>query len=256
MRRPALYLIIVIASFGCRTTTGKESETIRMIQLQTLSFGTVSDTVIVPFVTNNRIVYYKDLQLYITRTLRSMEIGDTDKYVYDTLFHYHVIKQGDDLGLQYDSLNIKIPKKFRIDSLLKENQMDAEYLRIFDFVYSNPFEVTRNKFGELVNEKYAFAKKNGKPDSIFRYYDLKLKGIDFSYSRKIDSLKKSKLVKTIFLEGVVPLRRSAGYKLSFEMSEVPIKDPKFYIDLFKRYTRDIEGISKREAIHPIRMKHF
>jgi len=96
-------------------------------------------------------------------------------------------------------------KVFDIDSAKEELTLsltDKDY-ETFNYELGNPAGVFKN--GKILIEKFAI-KKTGVDDidSIYRYYNEGYKDIDFSFSKKLDQQKKSKLYKTLFVYNAIP----------------------------------------------------
>jgi len=181
------------------------------------------------------IFYYSDYILYrLSPTIR-FETGEklrgTEPY-----FAYN---KRDDFGFLFTSLNDSSKgTKYPVDSFLA-----ARGLRGKDF--DNPIdslwtltEVIKDKEVMLL-EKYGSLKQGDETtiDSIYYYYSKDMNRIEYSFSKKLDSIKAMKLFKARFLynervstsnEIILPKR-----ELSFELIEESAPNPQKVIEFIK-----------------------
>ncbi|MFI5450571.1 hypothetical protein ACHMWN_00265 [Pedobacter sp. UC225_61] len=118
----------------------------------------------------------------------------------DTSYIVHVFQKGSKNGLSYHLDSFKEEKGivFNIDSLLQTLGLDKQNMLLLNLDLGKPDKVIKEK--NVVIEKFSFTKKSASdPDSAYRYYDRRLRNVDFSFSERLDKQKNSKLVKTLFI---------------------------------------------------------
>lgn len=156
---------------------------------------------------STKIAYWGDYSMYIVTLLRQKTNDVYDKQTQtmtstviktDTAYLYHVIKNGSKAGLVYggDKVDTLKGKTFHLDTLFKYQGMNYDSYRGLSLDLGQPTETVNLSETEKI-EKYFYKKtKKGDPDSIYRYYDTRLKNIDFTYSPSLDKKSQSKLVRT------------------------------------------------------------
>lgn len=114
----------------------------------------------------------------------------------DTVFRYFLVKNKDSIGLAYDNLNVETKgTKFQLDSLLERLTINEKNMEVFALDLGVPIDV--EKAGKSVKiEKYYTKSDPQDADSIYRYYDSRLKNIPFSFAPELDKQNNSKLYKT------------------------------------------------------------
>ena len=106
-------------------------------------------------------------------------------------------------------------------------------------------EVKKDKDG-IVIEKYGMMKQGDEMsiDTIYYYYSKKMNNIEYSFSKKLDSISRKKLFKVRLLynskfsssnKSVLPKR-----EISFEIREVTPPDPKDVFSIFRKYQNIIK----------------
>lgn len=157
----------------------------------------------------------------------------------DTTFKYYIVKNDEDMGMQYDNDLNKV-KQFSLDSLLKENGLHLSMFGVYQLRLTKPDKI--EDYGNIKIEKY-FKKKlaEGDSDSIYRYFDKKLSNINFSYSPFLDKKAKSKLFKTSFINIYKPGEMKNNVirtELYSEFKEVNILNQDFLEKIVKKYQHD------------------
>jgi len=115
----------------------------------------------------------------------------------DTVFSFHVIKNGSKTGIVYgrDKIDPHRGQIFYLDTLLKYQAMDNESYKGLSLDLGKPDQTIEIDNTKKV-EKFLFKKiRKGDPDSIYRYYDTKYKDLDFTFSPSLDKENASKLVR-------------------------------------------------------------
>lgn len=209
------------------------------------------------------LAYYEDFEVYeepitqyiidSTKTEGNVikNIGHESK---DTLFNYFLTKKGMDKVLMYEALDSKNYIIINRDSLLRKFNINEENLETLSFDLGVPNQTIRNKKTNVIEIEH-FVEKNPQEsyaDTTSRYYNIKLKDIDFSYSPALDKEKKSKLAITRFI--YLP-RRTKQKDGKFEMSpyiedssmmrETRTKREDIYLALIERFKRDSKNLSKK-----------
>ena len=160
-------------------------------------------------------------------------------------FKYFVFKRNSEIGLELDSLNIKIRKKVEKDSIFKKyitNEMNFHTNKNFTVVHT---EILPNN---ILFQKYAsndIRRPYWYSDSIYCYYSKKLNGIEYSYSKPLDSLMGMKLFKTeVIFDSLYKtnlVQNGLPRVLRHEMKEIKVKDPALIKSLCQRYEREINN---------------
>lgn len=146
------------------------------------------------------------------------------------------------LCYKFDSLNQENGKRSSIDSFLTERWIIPPQV-FFDLKNDSLVSQIKDIKKGLQIEKYISKNKIDPTynDSTFFYYTSEINGIHFSFSRKLDSIKKMKLYKFKLIynknsAGSNLFERSAK-KLFFELNEVPINNPNEITSFFKRFDK-------------------
>ncbi|TCC88040.1 hypothetical protein EZ428_20165 [Pedobacter frigiditerrae] len=253
-----LNLIPLLFIFGCQVKNKNVNGKLITLSVVTADRTTTLDGLTNVDSTGVNIIYYNDYIIYKTRNItyrKSIDtiIGDTTFAGFinpDTSYRHFVIKKKNDFGFYYDDDKPKHVVRFSIDSLLKAISLHSSNFNVYNLELGTPTEIVKTG-GKLVVEKYLNKKTVPQdPDSIYRYYDMGLNGIDFSFSPLLDKEQKSKLVKTSFIniykgeaikENVI---RSEFYS---EMKEIKITNPKDYILLIKQYETDLNRMNLKQS---------
>ncbi len=197
-----------------------------------------------------RIVYDQEFRLYMESTdrYRPNIIIDSNgkpvmgKSIHDTVYIAYAFIAKAKAGLKYEisKAGIGLPVKFDVDSMIEIVGYDKSSFRSFNIDLGKPTEVVKN--GKKVVEKY-LKKKAGilDADSIFKYYDEDWTDVKFTFSPKLDSIKKSKLYKILYIFNPIPKGVVADFavprrEMFYEFRLVHDKDPSRYqkiIDTFK-----------------------
>lgn len=199
-----LGILLFLLSVGCKIVNKQNKfEGIALVNVDktyTLNSQISNDSTWLFKFYNHSYVIYK-LPKIVFKNSRSIVIGDTINLEFfdpDTTFKYYIVKGSNNYGIEYDN-KLKYVKQFSLDSLLVENGLNSKNFEIYELNLGKPDKIERiNEFLEI--EKYS-NEKNTKEDSdsIYRYFDKRLVGINFSLSTLLDKKKRSKLSKSSFI---------------------------------------------------------
>ena len=162
-------------------------------------------------------------------------------------YQYFGVQKNEENGIFYDSLNVKQSRNFSVDSVLTTRAFKK--MKLYDGKNRILVERLKQDDGQII-EKYVCKEKRdySYPDTTFVYYSDKLKDIEYSFSRELDSLKGMKVQKMVMLYNA---QQYAGMpvkfperRLSFEMNEVPITNLEEIKSLFERLKEDYKAIKK------------
>lgn len=181
------------------------------------------------------IFYWEDYVLYklpaVVQFETNQNIGGTEPYL--------ILKKGNSEGYYFESLKDSSKGlRVNIDSFLTRKGLKGkDFETPADTAWRLIIENSNTPNGEIV-EKYVPIHPPNETmfDSIFYYYSKGLKKVDFTFSRKLDSIKHSKLsrIRVMYNERfsqedqfVIPKR-----EFLFDLREVIPKDPKIIKERF------------------------
>ena len=159
------------------------------------------------------IFYCDDYTVYQTPVHHSSSISNVDRDGNEITvsvpkewitFNYRVNKKNNPIGFKFDSLTAENPKTESIDTfLLNYTFKNFPFYRV-----DNDSLVQSGSINHVLIEKYLCKDKKDAtyPDSSFYYFKPGFKNIDYSFSTKMDLIKKMKLFKVeyIFKESPQP----------------------------------------------------
>ncbi len=243
--------VIIFFSLGCgQIKTCSSQKTISAIRVTSSLPGVDSQGQMIRHEDTLAVFYYKDLVMYqisILNTYSNTVLNKSGDVESETLtgvklvYKYFVFKKGDPFGIIFDSIDSKWGKRISVDSFLMSNTVTS-----FDKFYRRKrlndslIGIADERGGDIVVEKYIPKMKLdiSKSDSTLLYLNRRLKGIGFSFSNEVDSVRKSKLVQVriIFstqLDKVDPYLRQRR-EILFKLEEVKVKNSEAILKLFKR----------------------
>lgn len=208
-------------SYSFPTSVYRENDEIKIY--------TLKDTIL--------IFYYSDYLIYRLPPTVKFE---TDEQIKGTE-PYFIYNKKDSFGIFFNSLTDSSSGIIcRVDSFLfnrgfKVKDIDFPVDSIWHLM-----EVKKDKDG-IVIEKYGIMKPGDElsVDTIYYYYSKKMNKMEYSFSKKLDSISRKKLFKARFLFNskfsnsnklVLPKR-----EISFEIREVDPRDPKDVFSIIKKY---------------------
>lgn len=197
-----------------------------------------------------RMVNYNGCTLYVVWSIRGNIIteiaGDSIiNRVYptkDTITNYFVVKDEAKEGLRYDS--VYTPRRFRLDSLLEMLSINESNKKGFESDLGQPSRIkTEGPNNEILIEQYFTKTDKSDVDSIYRFYDNRLRDIGFSFSRKLDMQRNSKLYKISHI--LLPTMSANGSftsrsEMTIEIKKVKLKhqEQDKLIEVFNRFEKD------------------
>lgn len=173
------------------------------------------------------IYYWENYVFYNIPYKKTFEI-DERLINEEVKYSYFLFKKGNIYGYLFNSLDdTSLPQKLQVDSFLFRRAYAAK----FDLKFKSLVEVKGDKHNNSLIEKYVPENINNETyfDTIIFYFDKRLNGIDFSFSKDLDSAKEKKLYKVRLLYNE---KFSATYQMMvpkremlFEIQNMPIKNP-------------------------------
>ena len=189
------------------------------------------------------VFYYSDYLIYRLLPTVKWETGENIKGTEP----YFIYTERDSCGILFNSLTDSACSIIcRIDSFLFNRAFRGEDLDIpVDSLWS--ITEVKKENGEILIEKYGSTKQGDEMtvDSIYYYYSRKMNRVQYSFSKKLDSISGMKLFKCRLIfnskfskshNGVLPKR-----EISFEIREEVPPDEKEILSLIKKY-RSIKKI--------------
>ena len=183
------------------------------------------------------IFYYSDYVVYRLSATRQFETGEKLKGTEP----YFIYNKKNDFGFLFNSLNDSSQGiKYPLDSFLANRGLKGKDFDIpVDSLWSLT-EVVKIKKNSLL-EKYTSLKQGDETtiDSIYYYYSKDMNKIEYSFSKKLDSIRAMKLYKIRLLynqrisvsnEVLLPKR-----ELSFEIITENVYDPRKIIEFIKKF---------------------
>jgi hypothetical protein len=181
-----------------------------------------------------KLYYYKDLILY---RLSESRILETEELIPGTE-NYFIRKRKADSGFLFISLSDTTSRKLPADSILINGAYQGASVELSsNFTPVNLVKEGKDRF----HEEYSMNASNNEnlPDSIYLYYSKELKKVDYTFSRKLDSLKGMKLYKfrLLYNEKVLRVTNQTIPKREFlfEIRTQGEPTPKPIMEFIKRF---------------------
>ena len=201
------------------------------------SFPLFKSDTIYPILDSVAVIHYKNYALYEFEDIHTIQ-NDSSIIDKKVINRYFLLKGKEKHGYYYDSLNAKNGKRVSTDSILSKK---AYYNQTF-FIPSimQLISSKKNQNGYKLIEKYKCKSKvdHTYPDTMIVYYSNKMKGINFTLSKDLDSIKKMKAVKlralfnSQFIKGYP--KKIPQYEYKFELKEDSISNLKKYQDFIEK----------------------
>jgi len=201
---------------------------------------TIYDTLTIP------IYYYQGLTAYkLIYRLDSLDslgnlIGSQNRY------HFFVYKKDDIFGYIYNSFDSKVATKVSADSMLKHG-IWCEANNLYSGFSQNIIQLVStysNKDSGTLHEFYVYRRKNDSTISgnFSLSFSDKIKGIEYSLSKELDSLKGMKLY-NVKMEGHIQSQKKGKIvydtlRTVDDLKEIVIKDSIEILQYFTRYKKD------------------
>ena len=208
-----------------------------------------------PFIDNNgklykydtpmvKIYYYQDISMY--RFGYHYDSTSNGKLIISEYRnHYFIHKKEDTFGYNYDEYKSKFGVRLSADSMFKEQWVTAnQQYPIFTQNTVTLISSVQNSDSGTLHEVYAL---KGKKDTamtgtISLSFTNKIKGIDYSLCKELDSIKNMKLYK---IKIVNNSRYMKDYKITLDkaeqaygLEEVPVENREEILSYFERYKKD------------------
>lgn len=200
-----------------------------------------------------KIVYYENFILFeipYVNQVSNVNMDSNGNVISENLVKtelkhkFYIYAKGAEYGLDFDSLNASVSEKFSVDSLLK-----AHAFKDFEFSNNNDSLIKTFTYGNILAEEFVPKVKwdSSYPDSSYLFYSDKL-NVDFSFSKKLDSIHKAKLFKIRFIYNAIAKDDyPAGIpkrEFLFELQETPVSHSNELIELFETFkkTQSTSGI--------------
>jgi hypothetical protein len=222
----AILMIWVILYCSCSAIKKTDKEEVKKIYL-TFNMPVVKLTgEIIDVHDSMCIYYYKDYILYQLPNHYSVEDGE--KIVLQEIrYNYFAYKKNDKYGYKFASLQDSTGEKILVDSLLEEKAFAAS--KFYNLANGNNLikSFKEPKTNVLVN---IYAPKiivdEAYNDTTYFYFTDKLKNIDYSFSKELDSIMGLKLfkVKLLYNEKYLHAYKMIAPKreFRFEINELPV----------------------------------
>ena len=184
-----------------------------------------------------RIFYYGDYVLYQLSASRKFE---TDEIIAGTE-QFFIFKRDNKYGFLIPSIgNSALETKFQVDSFLSNRGMKGKDFDLLPDSSWSLIDETKDKESNVI-ERYAPIKPGDEAsiDSIYYYYTRKMNDVQYSLSKKLDSVKSMKLfkVRMIYNEKFSKPKKITlpRREVLFEIRKIQPKDPEKINGLFERF---------------------
>ncbi len=158
----------------------------------------------------------------------------------DTLNQYIAYKRGDAFGIKYDTLGAP-PRKIPVDSFLVQQTTNGN--KLYDNSNDRLFSSRTVGNVDIVTYIPQTRLRRGTSDSIYFYFDKRLKDIPYSLSKELDSLSNSKMYKAVYVynkkakDDVLPFDQ-ARREIVMEIRMANISPHKEIDLVLKRFVRE------------------
>lgn len=249
-----LYILFFLFILSCKT----KNNSIIIIDVKSSGMGFQPDKKMLTLKSSARLVFKNEIELYIQPELHlnfdyikneSGEIIDEKVKSIDTLHKIFARSESYIKGIEYDleSIDDTPPKTFDADSLWKTLYFHRENIGDNGIGIGKPIKVI-NK-GNIKIEHYVL-RQTGGIDSVYRYYDISMKDIPYSFSEKLDSAKKNKLFKVFAISNEIPKglylpdmavpRREYFYEMKVVTENINLKS---YEDIIDKFNKDLKKLN-------------
>ncbi|MDP5201020.1 hypothetical protein [Flavobacterium sp. DG2-3] len=225
-----LLSIFVFGAFLLISTSFSSKDEISKTYLS-CSFPLFKSDTIYPILDSVAVIHYRDYALYEFEDIHTVQ-NDSAIIAEKAINRYFLLKGKEKYGYYYDFLNTKNGKRVSTDSILSKK---AYYNQTF-FIPSimQLISSKKDQNGYKLIEKYKCKSKvdHTYPDTMIVYYSNKMKGINFTLSKDLDSIKKMKAVKlralfnSQFIKGYQ--KKIPQYEYKFELKEDSISNLEKY----------------------------
>jgi hypothetical protein len=215
---------------------------IQLVSTENFSLSTFEDSM--------EIYYYNNLVLYQFNhpyDIRKVTFDTSGNFMHENIIQegirnsYFIYQKGDLYGFRYDSITAQTSHRFLVDSFLNKKLSHRE--ETFDVSDDSLVDAKKVHGSYDLFEKYIPKIKLDEtyPDSSYYYYNRKMNGIDYSFSKTLDQEKNMKLCRIIFVYN--PLR-SKKYtqelprrEVRLAIEELPVANSKEILAFFERHLK-------------------
>jgi hypothetical protein len=185
------------------------------------------------------VFYFKNFILYRTTYKRTWENLTRIESI-EVKFHHFVHERNSDFGFYYDSLKQILPKKIPVDSFLKLKAFKG--FNFYDNVNDSLIQKVNLPNGGIVETylpRVRYDQSYG--DTTYLYYTPKLKDVEYSFSKELDTSRNLKVYKVRI---VYNSQFYTGYSFKFprreylfELGAFEVKDADQIPYLFEQFER-------------------
>ena len=185
-------LILIFLSWTTYSFVFEPQKKIRKIVLTT-SIPMLTEKGFVDLIDSVSVIYKNDILLYELMPTYYYNFNENDSLENKhTKYKYFILKKGDKRGYIFDSLNAINSRKIDTDSILKKTGfLDPTFFNKND---CSLIKTIKNKDGFAKIETYATKKYSDNDcDTMQVYYTNKIKNIEYTLSKHLDSVSKLKV---------------------------------------------------------------
>jgi len=245
MSKIIVFVVILILSKGSFHSCNRKlnNHNIRCVNYSTSGPIVFSDGSMVDFKTFFNVYYYEDLVMY------------QFPYYFDSTYdgksilnkqernNFFVYNRDSTWGYNYNPLNeLQNNRRVKVDSMMRQTGLQSSN---FDGIAKlQPVFSQFDTNTGILKETYAPSKEEHKAkDTIYFYFTSKLKDVDLSFSKKLDSIKKMKLFKIhLLFNGDYDEERKMTLpktEVDYEIKEIPFENKEKIAGYFKLYKAHI-----------------
>ena len=239
-------------------STCAEKSNLVIIDVASSGMGFQPDRKMVTLRTSARIVFNNDIEIYIQpeQHLHLEDVknsnGDIDEKVksIDTLYKVFAKKKNQEKGIEYDLETIETSKDITFDADSLWKTLSFHYTRYPDYSKDKGKLIKTVRKDNIKVDHYSLKFEIGGIDSVYKYYDKNMMNIPFSFSKRLDSLNKSKLFKVFLISNEIPkgvaLPDMAVPRREFYHEMKVVKDTsniKLYRSIIERFKRDSKRLN-------------
>lgn len=237
---PVAALMILFLFLGSHTCSNNRLTSIELSFSYPVSFYKEKDEIKIYNITDTLLIfYYSDYILYRLSGTKKFETGEKIAGSEP----YFIFNKKSKSGFLFSSLNdSSMGTKFPIDSFLANRGARG---KDFDFPVDSAWslvEVVRNN-QSIIIDKYGFIKQGDETtiDSIYYYYAKNMNDIQYSLSKKLDSIKAMKLfkIRMLYNEKFSPSSSSTlpRREIVFEIRRIVVANAKEIIGFIEKFER-------------------
>lgn len=239
----SVIIIIVFSNKNFSSCTKKANQNIQGVKV-TYSIPIIRpDGVVIENKNFFNIYYFDSLIMYQFRAALDSSRNDSLISI-GYRDNYFVISKDSKYGYSYDPFNDQRDNKL----LLTDSMLNKHALQNFRFHLINSTKRITSHFdsgNQILKEVFVSHEVPNNKDTVCFYYTNKLKDVNFSFSKELDSIKNMKLYKIRLINGKryyeeqkisIPERET-----TFELIKIPVRNSEqifLYFDRYKKTIRD------------------